>query len=71
MLTILLTMSLSYSHGAKCSIFATSSWNFDVAWEYCVFVDEPVLDAILWFSANQNATMPAPLAVVCFKKYVF
>ena len=51
---------------ANCSNLATASWNSVVVWKYCVFVDEHVLDANLWLSANRGR----PLSFV-FKLYVF
>ena len=53
--TILLMMSLNFSHLANCSNLATSSLNCVVAWEYCLAVDEHVLDANLSLSANRCA----------------
>ena len=53
--SILLMLSLNYFHFANCSNFATASWHFVATWEYCLCVDEHVLDANHWLSANRDA----------------
>ena len=65
-------MSLNCWHFANCSNTATASWNFIVAWEYSLFIDDLVprchslsLRRSRWLAV---ATVPAPPAVACFKK---
>ena len=67
-------MSLKYFHLANRYNLAAASWNFVVVWEYCIFVDEHVLDANLSLSADRClvvAMVHASNAVVCFTSSVF
>ena len=46
---------LEFTLSANCSNLVTASWNFVVAWEFCLCVEEHVFDAILKFSSNEGA----------------